>query len=116
MTCIIVTKESKRARVFVVRAERWKERRTDALEPMGKLNLKYISGGDVSRDGKYVLLRRESRGWLWSRGGGREHRGSRWPALRDKVAVRIEGQSLNGEVIAFSPDGSGLLHGQRGPE
>ena len=102
----IVSKERKRARVFRARAESWSNDAVTRLEPMGKLKVKYISGGDVSRDGKYVLLRRESRGWLWSRQAGESLEAALAGSPR-KVAVRIEGQSLNGESVAFSPDGSG---------
>lgn len=113
----IVTKESKRARVFVARADRWKENGQTMLEPLGKLDLKYISGGDISRDGSHILLRRESRGWLWSRGEGESISAALAKPPR-QVPVRLEDQSLNGEAIAFEPDGSAyytVSEGQREP-
>lgn len=110
----IVTKESKRARVFVARADRWKENRRTMLEPLGKLDVKYISGGDISRDGSHIILRRESRGWLWSRSEG-ESIGAALARPPRQIPVRLEGQSLNGEAISFVPDGSGYYTVSEGP-
>jgi len=103
---LIVTKEKKRARLFVVRAERWNGSTAATLEPVGKLKVKYISGGDISRDGRHVILRRESRAWLWSRRDGERFEAALARPPR-QVPVRMKGQSLNGEAVAFLPDGSG---------
>jgi hypothetical protein len=65
-----------------------------------------VSGGDISRDGGLVLLRREDRGWLWNRAAGE----SLQQALaRDpqEVPVRGKKQGPNGEAATFDPTGGG---------
>jgi hypothetical protein len=113
----VVTKEKKRARLFVVRADQWKKGELATLEPAGKLKVKYISGGDISRDGKHIVLRRESRGWLWSRRDGERIEDALDRSPR-QIPVRMKGQSLNGEAVALQPDGRGyytVSEGQNEP-
>lgn len=100
----IATKEKKRTRLYVARAASLKDAAAVKLEKFAALDVAYISGGDISRDGSRLILRRESRGWLWQRRSGE----SIAEALKrppQSVSVRTKKQGQNGEAIAFDPEG-----------
>lgn len=114
---LIITKEKKRARVYVARADQLKDRSLVTLERVAKLKVPYVSGGDISRDGSRIVLRRESRGWLWNRQSGESVEGA-MQRPRQQIPVRMKSQRLNGEAIAFPPEGHGyytVSEGNRQP-
>jgi hypothetical protein len=114
---LIVTKEKKRGRVYVARAERLTDQSLVTMERVAKLKTPYVSGGDVSRDGRRVVLRRESQGWLWDRRDGESIADAMQRAPRE-IPVRLKSQRPNGEAIAFHPEGVGyytISEGNRQP-
>lgn len=103
---LIVTKEKRRARVYAARADSLNSKASTTLEKVAVIDCRYVSGGDISRDGSLVVLRRESRGWLWHRRDGESIPDAlgRGP---QEIPVRCAGQALNGEAIALGCEGRG---------
>jgi hypothetical protein len=68
-----------------------------------------VSAGDISRDGKWILLRSEKKGWLWPR----EKQIAVSQALAEvvprEVPVRRPVQAANGEAIGFNSEGTGCF-------
>jgi hypothetical protein len=104
---VIVTKEKKRARVYVARAGRLRDKSVVALEKVADIkNCRHVSGGDISQDGSLIVLRRESRGWLWLRRDG-ETIGDALRRPAREIPIKSAGQGLNGESIALRGDRRG---------
>ena len=101
---LIVTKEKRRGRVYVARASRLTTEAPVMLERAADAGCSYASGGDISQDGSLIVLRRESRGWLWRRRSGESvEQAMRRPP--QEIAVRCSHQALNGEAIALVAGG-----------
>lgn len=103
---LIATKEKKRARLYVARAGSLDRGSVTVLERLTAVKCANITGGDISQDGSLIVLRRENRGWLWSRQAGQ----SVAEALSRKprgILVRAAVQGANGESIALCGNGRG---------
>ena len=103
----IITKEKKRAKVYHVAAANLVAGETTSLKLVCNIKVKKISGGDISPDGKMILLRNEGDGWLWRREP--EETIVEALALRDpvEVPVRTQLQARNGESVGFTGDSQG---------
>jgi hypothetical protein len=78
------------------------------MEFIGEVSFSVPSGAAISQDGKYLALRREDAGLIWSRQSGQ----SIADLLRDApVNLPLVGlpDEPNGEAIAFLPGGGGYL-------
>ena len=106
---IIVTKEKKLARVFRAPSASLKPKQTVELEEVVTLGVTNISGGDISRDGKWILLRSEKEGWLWPRDPKLSLSETFSQNMPRAVPVRQKSQSKNGEGICFEPNSSGYF-------
>ncbi len=102
---LVITKEKSGAQVFGVPMNPLVSSHSGVLQLLGHVELDRVSGGDISRDGSRVILRREDFGWVWHRKLGEDLMTtfSRHP---QEVAVRGKNQGKNGESVGFSPDGS----------
>ncbi len=105
----IVTKEKKQAQVFLAEASELKPRQTVELEGVASLKLDNIAAGDISRDGRWILLRSEKEGWLWQRDPGQTIPATFNSTLPSKVPVRHKSQAKNGEGISFHPADTGYF-------
>jgi hypothetical protein len=105
----IVTKEKKQARVFRAAAGTLQPRQVVPLEEIATLGIGNISAGDISRDGRWIVVRSEKEGWLWPREAGQSVAEALSASLPRKVPVRAKSQSKNGEGICFSPDSTGYF-------
>jgi hypothetical protein len=102
---MIVTKEDRGARAYIAHAARLSDRASHVtLEELAALEAEQVSAGDISSDGRWVLLRNEEQGWLWERAPGEPLADAlqRPPVV---VAVRGDKQGDNGESVAFGPTG-----------
>ena len=106
---IIVTKEKKQARVFRAPNGGLKPKQTVELEEVVTLGVANISGGDISRDGKWILLRSEKEGWLWPHNPQLSLSETFSRNMPRAVPVRQKSQSKNGEGISFEPNSSGYF-------
>jgi hypothetical protein len=105
----IVTKEKKQARIFRAAADKLKPRQAVPLEEIATLGIGNISAGDISRDGRWIMVRNEKEGWLWPRAEGQSVSEALSASVPKKLTVRAKSQSKNGEGICFSPDSTGYF-------
>jgi hypothetical protein len=114
---LLVTKEKNGARLYRAPAANWGADSPVVLESLGGVAVDKVSAGDISRDGQWILLRREEEGWLWTRDGEQPIA----DVLRGqptRVAVLGPTQDDNGEAVAFHPAGGGyytVSEGKRQP-
>ena len=103
----IVPKRKKSETVlYRLAADRLSARGLHTLELVGELSFGEVSGGDMSPGGDFVVLRREDRGWLWSRRSGESVPIALQRRPR-RVLARGVRQGGNGEAIGFRADGRG---------
>lgn len=103
---ILATKEEEKTRIYAARGADLESAggASLTLEQVTELDVGPVSGGDISRDGRRLVLRSEDRGWLWERQPQESLRETlRRPPLEIPVRGRRQGQ--NGEAIAFDPAG-----------
>ncbi len=103
-TILIMTKDGSRTQIYGVETDFTGRPIKTKMRLLGQLDLENISGGDVSRDGSQVIVRREKQGWLWSRKTGQALSTAMMKAGKE-VDVRRKIQGANGESICFSPGG-----------
>jgi hypothetical protein len=105
---IIATKEDDRTRIYLVEADQLRDGSGAELRYAAELEVGQVSGGDISRDGRLLLLRSERHGWLWKRAPGQS-----WEAALasspEEVPVRGSRQGENGEAVGFAADGASYL-------
>jgi hypothetical protein len=103
---VIATKEDGKTRIFAIRGADLKTSGGGAfmLEMLAEVEVEQVSGGDISRDGRQLVLRSEDRGWLWEREPGETFRETLQKAPSE-IPVQGKGQGQNGEAIAFDPSG-----------
>ncbi|MBI4662011.1 MAG: hypothetical protein HY735_24580 [Verrucomicrobia bacterium] len=103
---LIVTKEKRKARVYVAAENRLADKADIGLTLMNEVAFAEASAGDISPDGREIILRRENAAVVWSREPGETVAVAL--ARRPKPA-RIIGppREPNGESVAWSPDGKG---------
>lgn len=99
----LVSKEPSRATLYSVPIVELKDRARVELKRVGRLAVDNVSGGAISRNGSWILLRREDRGWLWERRSGETVEAALQGAPQ-AIAVRGRRQGKNGEAITFCPD------------
>jgi len=107
---VIVTKEKKRARVYVAPA-RARLQLTSSLVALEKVadikNCRHVSGGDISQDGSLIVLRREKPRLAVAASRREDHRRRAAPTCpRDSHQVGRSAGST-GESIALRGDGRG---------
>jgi hypothetical protein len=101
---LIATKEKSTSRVFLARADQLTTTDVIPLTQLCAPMVRDVSAGDISRDGRRVVLRTEERGWLWERAANQ----SLVDVLRGQpkpLVVLGENQARNGEAIALHPSG-----------
>jgi hypothetical protein len=104
----IATKASGRSRLYRAEQGQLQDGATATLTFVMQLDFDVVSGGDISSDGREIVLRQEEFALLWKRALGQ----SVPEALRaDPFPVPVIGTPLepNGEAIGFAPDGSGYF-------
>ena len=74
------------------------------------ISLASPSGGDVSADGRLVILRSEGRSLLWVRAPGQSLFNA-FAGLSCSFSTLEQDDECNGEAIAFAADGHGLFTG-----
>lgn len=105
---LIVTKSDSGARLYGFDLAPLGHSGRNHLNAMGDLSVSKVSGGDISRDGRHLILRRNDRGWLWTRRRGRSL-GETFSENPNEVTVRGSSQGPNGESIGFVPDRGGYF-------
>jgi hypothetical protein len=110
----IVSKEKKQARVFYAAANQLKTSQPIRLEEISTINIGKISAGDISPDGRHILLRTEKEGWLWQRDP--THSVGETLSRSGAVAVPVlhKKQAKNGEAVSFDPLGRGYFTASEG--
>jgi hypothetical protein len=103
---ILATKEEEKTRIYAARGADLESAggASLTLEQVAKVDIGPVSGGDISRDGRRLVVRSEDRGWLWER----QPEESLRETLRrppQEIPVRGRRQGQNGEAIAFDPAG-----------
>jgi len=101
---VIVTKERRVARLYTVSQKSLNSKAPAQLTLAGNAEASDVSAGSISPNGKLILLRRESQGWLWRRKAGASLTET-LAAKPEKVAVQGKRQGPNGEAVSFSPSG-----------
>jgi hypothetical protein len=113
----LATKQKQRSRLYRAAAGELRPGATIRLAFVAETPFAEVSGGDVSANGAWLILRREDAAAMWHRAGDED-----WAAAfaRPPCAVPVVGppREPNGESIAFAPDGTGyytLSEGKREP-
>lgn len=105
----IVSKEKKFARVFRAPADQLSPRTPVELEEVAIIKVGHVSAGDISADGRQILLRNEKEGWLWLRDPAKSVAETLSESHATAVAVRHKAQAKNGEAVSFDPAGTGYF-------
>jgi hypothetical protein len=109
----IVTKDKARSRLYRAAAAKLRGNSPTVMELIAYLKVEDVSGGDISRAGDLVVLRKEDRGWIWSRRAG-ETLAAVLARAPSPVRVRSRDQGNNGEAVGFSPEGSSYFTASEG--
>jgi hypothetical protein len=113
----VVTKQKKRARVYRAPATAWAAPNNVLLTWVGEVQFAQVSAGDISPDGRRVLLRREDAAWEWTRVVGETMAATLAKAPQPAAVIGPPGEP-NGEAVAWAPDSRGyytLSEGKRQP-
>lgn len=102
----VATKQQRRTRIYSVAKEQLQDGGSVILKLEKELGLGNISAGDISPDGREIILRRENAAWIWKREPG-ESVGAALSRAPQTVPVIGPPREPNGESIAFSCDGQG---------
>jgi hypothetical protein len=105
---LIATKEKRTSRLFIARAARLRPGTTMPLKELGRIPAREVSAGDIARDGRRILLRREQNGWLWERASGEDLATAMTRRPRE-VPVLGTLQARNGEAVGFHASGQAYL-------
>lgn len=113
----LATKQKKRSRIYRATPEALRPGGTTRLAFVAETSFANVSGGDISPDGAWLILRREEAAVMWQRVGEED-----WAAVfaRPPCPVPVVGppREPNGESLAFAPDGTGyytVSEGKREP-
>lgn len=101
----IATKEDDSCRVYVARYPQSTSHKT-ILEPVITLPFSLVTSGNISSNGKEILLRNEHYYWYWKRGQNETIAAALQKAPQEIVPVIKEPQ---GEAICFAPDQHGYF-------
>jgi hypothetical protein len=71
---------------------------------------KWVTAGDISKDGTQILLKNYKNVYYWKRPAGVPV----WQAMTEKPAKLYYKQEKQGEAIAFTPDGKGYYTASEG--
>ena len=113
-----VAKEKKEAHVFRAPADQLKPGKPLELEEVATVKVGNVSAGDISPDGRQILLRSEKQGWLWQRDPSQSVGETLSQSHAIAVPVRHKQQAKNGEAVSFDPAGTGyftISEGSRPP-
>lgn len=105
----IVSKEKKLSRVFRAPADQLSSGTSIELEEVATIKVGQVSAGDISADGRQILLRNEKEGWLWQRDPVASVAETLSESHAIAVPVRHKKQAKNGEAATFDPAGSGYF-------
>jgi hypothetical protein len=105
----VITKEKKESRVFRAPADQLKSGEPIELDEVATIKVGNISAGDISPDGRQILLRSEKEGWLWQRDPSQSIGETLSQAHAIAVPVRHKQQAKNGEAVSFDPTGTGYF-------
>lgn len=113
----IVTKQKKRARVYRAPADAWTSPGVVLLSFLSEVPFSQVSAGDISPDGRRLLLRREDAAVMWTRAAGEAMASA---LAKGPLSAMVIGPPAepNGEAIAWAPDNQGyytLSEGKRQP-
>jgi hypothetical protein len=100
----VITKEPGRARLYRAPASKLRDGAAITLELAGTPNVSKVSAGAISPDGRRIILRQDTTGWLWQRDAG-ESFSEVLAKQPTQIPVRGDKQGPNGEAVTFSPDG-----------
>ena len=114
---LIATKQKRRSRLYLAPAGQLMTGAEVRLVWLREIAFGDISAGDLSPDGRHLLLRREDGAWMWPRGPGETMAAALANPPRRMLVVGPPTEP-NGEAIAWSADGRGyytLSEGKRQP-
>lgn len=98
----VISKREFPARIYRL-AYPYSHEESRTFEFYGTLPISYLTAGDISADGKQIVLKTKERVWLWSREEG-ESLADAFLRQPQRLPYLPEPQ---GEAIAFSPEDSG---------
>jgi hypothetical protein len=101
----ITTKEDDRSRIYQADASALTSS-SAALTLIGEVPFELVSGGDISPDGREIILRRENAARSWTRAGGQTV-GQALSGPGTEVPVVGPPEEPNGEALTFHSDNSG---------
>ena len=104
---LIATKEKKATLIYHVPLADLKSKQPIELKLLATLGVGSISGGDISRDGRWFVLRSEKEGWLWPREPQRNLMLTFSTTLPQAIPVRGKDQAKNGEAISIDASSTG---------
>ncbi len=104
---LIATKEKKATMIYHVPLADLKPKQPIELKLLATLGVGSISGGDISRDGRWFVLRSEKEGWLWPREPQRDLMLTFSTTLPQAIPVRGKDQAKNGEAISIDASSTG---------
>lgn len=111
----IVTKEQSRFRLYRCASQDLDPTRTSVLELVHTGSFSQVSAGDISDDGRRIILRREEAARLWMRQAG-ESIADAFQRAGEEIPVTGPPEEPNGEGIAFVPNGEGYYTISEGKE
>jgi len=105
----VFSKEKNGSTVFSVSGDDFWSGKPDILaRKMCRVSASKVSAGDISRDGKWILLRNEKIGSIWNLSAGSlENSLAKHPFSR--LPVKGKDQAKNGEAIGFTPSADGYI-------
>jgi hypothetical protein len=105
----IVSKEERLARVFRAAGAELASGKPFELEEVATIQIGNVSAGDISPDGRLIILRTEKDGWLWQRDPSKPVAETLSQPRATNVAVRHKKQAKNGEGVSFRATGTGYF-------
>lgn len=99
----LISKRQWHARIYRAAAVPWSQT-PKKMEFCGKCSMGFITGGDISPDGRWIVLRNPTQAWLWPH----PENTPLWQCFfghPQPITLLPEPQ---GEAICFSPDAQGL--------
>lgn len=104
----VATKEKGSSRIYGVPLDQLSDKATLDLQFFRTVPFSVVSGGDISRDGRLIALRREDHAEAWVRAES-ETVIEALGRAGTEIPVIGPPDEPNGEALAFLPDGSGYV-------
>jgi hypothetical protein len=104
----VITKEDDGARIFKYPLDQLNPDKAQTFELAGQISFAKVNGGSISRDGRFIALRRENHAEGWYRDDGEDIAQT---LQRTPTDIPVVGppEEENGESIDFLPDSSGYV-------